>query len=65
MKIDWTRLFFCLLTIGECDWKAGGLSGCVYNVDPEVTTLVTQVYGMSAWTNPDVSLPTVNVYCSS
>ncbi len=41
-----------MITIGDCDWKAGGLSGCVYNVDPEVTTLVTQVYGMSAWTNP-------------
>nr|CAH0112481.1 unnamed protein product [Daphnia galeata] len=40
------------LELGDCDWKAGGLSGCVYNVDPEVTTLVTQVYGMSAWTNP-------------
>nr|CAG4636968.1 EOG090X051L [Ceriodaphnia reticulata] len=40
------------LELGDCDWKAGGLSGCVYNVDPEVTNLVTQVYGMSAWTNP-------------
>lgn len=40
------------LTKGDCDWKAGGLSGCVYNVDPAVTTLVTEVYGLSAWTNP-------------
>nr|CAG4641652.1 EOG090X051L [Eurycercus lamellatus] len=40
------------LELGDCDWKAGGLSGCVYNVDEEVTKLVTEVYGLSAWTNP-------------
>lgn len=46
------NFFFLFFITGDCDWKAGGLSGCVYNVDPEVTTLITEVYGMSAWTNP-------------
>nr|CAG4647007.1 EOG090X051L [Megafenestra aurita] len=40
------------LELGDCDWEAGALSGCVYNANEEVTDLVTQVYGMSAWTNP-------------
>lgn len=38
--------------LGDCDWKAGSLSGCVYNADDDVTKLVTEVYGMSAWSNP-------------
>ena len=37
---------------GDCDWQGGALSGCVYNVDKEVTGLITEVYGLSAWTNP-------------
>lgn len=28
------------------------MSGCVYNADDEVTKLVTEVYGLSAWSNP-------------
>lgn len=40
------------LTLGNCDWKAGGLSGCVYNYDDEVTKLCTEVFGLSAWSNP-------------
>nr|CAG4634753.1 EOG090X051L [Alona affinis] len=40
------------LDLGDCDWEAGSLSGCVYNADKEVTKLVTQIYGMSAWSNP-------------
>lgn len=37
---------------GDCDWLNGSLSGCVYNADKEVTKLVTEVYSMSAWSNP-------------
>nr|CAG4646217.1 EOG090X051L [Macrothrix elegans] len=40
------------LDLGECDWKGGSMSGCVYNADQTVTQIATEVYGMSAWTNP-------------
>lgn len=37
---------------GKFDWSAGYASGTVYNGSPELTTLMTRVYGLSAWTNP-------------
>nr|CAG4644750.1 EOG090X051L [Leptodora kindtii] len=40
------------LKLGETDWSGGALSGGVYNFDKEVNDLITQVYGMTAWTNP-------------
>nr|CAG4640818.1 EOG090X051L [Eulimnadia texana] len=40
------------LSLGECDWSNGGLSGCVYNADKSVTELTTQVFALSAWSNP-------------
>ena len=46
------NLTIVFLYLGDCDWQGGALSGCVYNVDSEVTTLITEVYGLSAWTNP-------------
>lgn len=37
---------------GKFDWKSGYASGTVYNGAEDLTTLMTRVYGMSAWTNP-------------
>ena len=28
------------------------MSGCVYNADKAVTEMVTQIFGMTAWSNP-------------
>jgi len=36
----------------KVDWSAGFVSGAVYNGNPELTDLMTTVYGMTAWTNP-------------
>jgi len=36
----------------KIDWGAGFVSGAVYNGNPELTDLMTTVYGMTAWTNP-------------
>lgn len=38
--------------MGEFDWTAGTQSGTVYNGNPELTKVMTEVYGMAAWSNP-------------
>ena len=40
------------LDMGEFDWTAGTQSGTVYNGNPELTKVMTEVYGMAAWSNP-------------
>ena len=40
------------LDCGKYDWKAGAMSGTVYNGNDELTELMTKVYGKAAWTNP-------------
>lgn len=40
------------LGLGEFDWTKGTQSGTVYNGNPQLTELMTEVYGMAAWTNP-------------
>jgi len=37
---------------GEFDWEGGCCSGTVYNVDKQLTEMLTKVYGMAAFTNP-------------
>ncbi|XP_058797826.1 sphingosine-1-phosphate lyase [Phymastichus coffea] len=38
---------------GDCDWKKGRVSGCVYRVaEPELASLVKEVYGLALLTNP-------------
>lgn len=37
---------------GGFDWKNGRVSGSVYFHDPELISLVTEVYGKSSYTNP-------------
>ena len=34
------------------DWKSGKASGCLYNCNPELTDVTTEVYGRYSWTNP-------------
>ena len=44
-----------LRKIGKVDWRAGKISGTVYVGEEELeeyTDLLTEVYGMFAWTNP-------------
>merc|ERR1711962_1271664 len=58
------------LGLGDLDWMGGAMSGTVYNSSQELGTLMTEVYGMAAWTNPlhsDVSVvafdsPEFNIY---
>lgn len=40
------------LGLGEFDWRKGTQSGTVYNGNEALTELMTEVYGMAAWTNP-------------
>ena len=40
------------MTQGELDWKGGAMSGTVYNSSTELGELMTEVYGLAAWTNP-------------
>lgn len=40
------------LDVGEFHWTEGTQSGTVYNCNDELTKLMTEVYGMAAWTNP-------------
>merc|ERR1719323_50973 len=40
------------LGLGDLDWMGGAMSGTVYNSSQELGTLMTEVYGMAAWTNP-------------
>ena len=40
------------LGLGHFDWTKGTQSGTVYNGNPDLTKVMTEVYGMAAWTNP-------------
>jgi len=40
------------LSLGDLDWAHGAMSGTVYNSSQEVTDLMTEVYGLGAWSNP-------------
>ena len=40
------------LDVGEFDWKKGSHSGTVYYGSPDLTELMTEVYGMALWSNP-------------
>ena len=51
-NVLYKHINFIYLIQGETDWSGGALSGGVYNFDKEVNDLITQVYGMTAWTNP-------------
>jgi len=37
---------------GSVNWKAGNVSGTVYNGNPELTELMTKVFGLYCWSNP-------------
>jgi len=41
-----------IISLGHTDWKTGSESGTVYNGNDTLTDLMTNVYGMSAWSNP-------------
>jgi len=47
--LDETKLH---LNLGELDWAGGAMSGTVYNSSKELGELMTNVYGLAAWTNP-------------
>lgn len=47
--MDLTKTY---MGLGEFDWTKGTQSGTVYNGNPDLTSLMTEVYGMAAWTNP-------------
>jgi len=47
--LDQTSLY---LGLGEYDWANGKTSGTVYVGDEDHTALMTEVYGLAAWTNP-------------
>jgi len=38
--------------LGGCEWKSGCMSGAVYNFNVDANKLFTDVYGLSALTNP-------------
>jgi len=40
------------LEAGDLDWQNGAMSGTVYNSSQELSQLMTEVYGLAAWTNP-------------
>jgi hypothetical protein len=41
-----------LLLAGEYDWRDGFVSGAVYNYNPDLIKLLTEVYGQASYTNP-------------
>jgi len=47
--LDETKLH---LNLGELDWAGGAMSGTVYNSSKELGELMSNVYGLAAWTNP-------------
>merc|ERR1712126_566384 len=47
--LDETKLH---LNLGDLDWAGGAMSGTVYNSSEELGELMTNVYGLAAWTNP-------------
>ncbi|KAJ9600131.1 hypothetical protein L9F63_009541, partial [Diploptera punctata] len=40
------------LSFGDFNWKGGFVSGAVYNFNPELIKLLTEVYGRASYTNP-------------
>ncbi|XP_063909552.1 sphingosine-1-phosphate lyase [Zophobas morio] len=40
------------LKLGDYDWKGGLVSGTVYYHNPDLIKLITDVYGMTSYTNP-------------
>ncbi|KDR14164.1 sphingosine-1-phosphate lyase [Zootermopsis nevadensis] len=40
------------LSFGDYNWKSGFVSGTVYNYNPELIKLLTEVYGLASYTNP-------------
>jgi len=40
------------LSFGDYDWKDGFVSGAVYNYNPDLIKLLTEVYGRASYTNP-------------
>ncbi|XP_068909932.1 sphingosine-1-phosphate lyase [Tenebrio molitor] len=40
------------LKLGDYDWKGGLVSGAVYYHNPDLIRLITEVYGMTSYTNP-------------
>jgi glutamate/tyrosine decarboxylase-like PLP-dependent enzyme len=40
------------LSAGDYDWKGGLVSGAVYYHNPDLIRLITEVYGMTSYTNP-------------
>jgi sphinganine-1-phosphate aldolase len=42
----------CYFFAGEYDWKDGFVSGTVYNYNPDLIKLLTEVYGRASYTNP-------------
>lgn len=40
------------LSFGEYNWRGGFVSGTVYNYNPELIRLLTEVYGRASYTNP-------------
>ena len=51
LKFIWNELFF-KFQLGGCEWKSGCMSGAVYNFNVDANKLFTDVYGLSALTNP-------------
>ena len=48
-----TNLYECMLFLaGDYDWKDGFVSGAVYNYNPDLIKLLTEVYGRASYTNP-------------
>lgn len=47
------NLYECVLfPAGDYDWKDGFVSGAVYNYNPDLIKLLTEVYGRASYTNP-------------
>merc|ERR1711872_714455 len=47
--LDQTKLH---LNLGDLAWADGAMSGTVYNSSKELGELMSNVYGLAAWTNP-------------
>jgi len=47
--LDETKLH---LNLGDLDWAGGAMSGTIYNSSKELGELMSNVYGLAAWTNP-------------
>lgn len=38
--------------LGDYDWKSGHVSGSVYYYSPDLIKLMTEIYGLTSYTNP-------------